>query len=146
MRHSHPSCRSPGTEFLDAETRRQKWSFKRANARRDQNPRIEWPEIPAETPYLASSQKRSVCKGWVVVCAVGYEPVSTWNSLLSTVLQGNSRKMTGFAEFWSSIVLQFQSVNSENSLSMGAGNFLELAGKLQGNLIEEQGISESARR
>jgi hypothetical protein len=40
--------RPPGTEFLDAETRGQKWSFKRANARRDQKPRIEWPEIPAE--------------------------------------------------------------------------------------------------
>jgi hypothetical protein len=36
------------------------------NARRDQNPRIEWPEIPAETPYLASYRERAVCKGWVV--------------------------------------------------------------------------------
>jgi hypothetical protein len=61
--------RPPGTEFLDAETGRQKWSFKRANARRDQNPRIEWPEIPAEPPHLASSQKRSVCKDWVVELA-----------------------------------------------------------------------------
>jgi hypothetical protein len=60
------SLRTPGTEFLDAETGRQKWSFKRSNARRDQKPSIEWPEIPAETPYLASSQKRSVCKDWVV--------------------------------------------------------------------------------
>src|SRR5450631_2236337 len=45
---SWAQTRPPGTEFLDAETRRQNWSFKRANARRDQNPRIEWPEIPAE--------------------------------------------------------------------------------------------------
>jgi len=70
--------------------------------------------------------------------AVGYEPVSTWNSLLSADLQGNFRKMTGFAEFWSSIVLQFQSVTAKFPF-MGAGNFLELAGKLQGNL-EDAGI------
>src|ERR1700680_1492618 len=80
--------RPPGTEFLDAETRRQKWSFKRANARRDQNPRIEWPEIPAETPYLASSQKRSVCGDWMVVGAVSCEPVS----LLFAQYQGRFRK------------------------------------------------------
>src|ERR1700738_1266181 len=38
--------RPPGTEFLDAETRRQKRSFKRAHARRDQKPRSEWPGNP----------------------------------------------------------------------------------------------------
>ena len=64
--------RPPGTEFLDAETRRQKSPLKRANAHRDQNPRNEWPEIPAETPYLASSPKCAVCEGWVVG-AVGLE-------------------------------------------------------------------------
>jgi hypothetical protein len=37
-----------------------------SNARRDQNPRIEWPEIPAGTPNLAPYRKRVVCKGWVV--------------------------------------------------------------------------------
>src|ERR1700738_5448883 len=58
--------RPPGTEFLDAETRRQKRSFKRANARRDQKPRIEWPEIPAETPLSSVVSESSVCKGWVV--------------------------------------------------------------------------------
>jgi hypothetical protein len=63
----------PGTEFLDAETKRQKSSFKRANARRDENPRVGWPEIPAKTPYLASYRKRAVCKGWVVG-APGLEP------------------------------------------------------------------------
>src|SRR5258705_8282130 len=66
----------PGTEFLDAETKRQESSFKRANAGRDQNPGKEWPEIPAETPYLASSRKSVVCGDWMVVCAVRYEPVS----------------------------------------------------------------------
>src|SRR5258707_15249494 len=68
--------RPPGTEILDAETKRQKSSFKRANARRDQNPGTEWPEIPAETRYSASCRKRAVCKDWVVVCAVICEPVS----------------------------------------------------------------------
>src|SRR5258705_12993088 len=56
----------PGTEFLDAETKHQKSAFKRANARRDQNPRIESPEIPAGTPYLASCRRPAVCKDWVV--------------------------------------------------------------------------------
>ena len=55
----------PGTEFLDAETKRQKSSFKRANARKDENLRVEWPEIPAGTPYLAPYRKRAVCKGCV---------------------------------------------------------------------------------
>ena len=52
-------------------------------------------------------------KDWVVVCAVGYEPVSTWNSLLSTVLQGNFCKVRGFAEFWSPIVLQLQRLTAK---------------------------------
>jgi hypothetical protein len=58
--------RLPGTEFLDAETKRQKSPRKCANACRDQNPRREGPEIPAETPYLASYRKREVCKDWMV--------------------------------------------------------------------------------
>src|ERR1700712_5702065 len=49
----------------------------------------------------------------MVVCAVVCEPVSTLNSQLSAVLQGNFRKMTGFAKSWSSIVLQFQSVTAK---------------------------------
>jgi hypothetical protein len=40
-----------------------------------QNPQIEWPEIPAKTPYLASNRKRAVCKGWVVG-TTGIEPVT----------------------------------------------------------------------
>jgi hypothetical protein len=51
---------------LDAETGRQKSPLKCANARRDQNPGSEWPEIPAETPYLAAHQNRAVCEGWMV--------------------------------------------------------------------------------
>src|SRR5260370_13640881 len=43
-----------GTEFLDAETRRQKSPPKLVSAHRDKNPGNQWPEIPAETPYLAS--------------------------------------------------------------------------------------------
>jgi hypothetical protein len=53
-------ARPPGTEFLDAETGRQKSPLKCANARRDQNPGSELPEIPAETPNLASYQKCAV--------------------------------------------------------------------------------------
>jgi len=44
-------ARPPGTEFLDAETGRQKSPLKCVNAYRDQNPGIERPEIPVETPY-----------------------------------------------------------------------------------------------
>ena len=80
--------RLPGTEFLDAETGRQKSPLKRANARRDENPGSKWPKIPAKTPYLASYRKRAVCGDWMVVCAVRYEPVSIRNSLISAVLQG----------------------------------------------------------
>jgi hypothetical protein len=58
--------RLPGTEFLDAETGRQKSPLKCANARRDQNPGSEWPEIRAETPYSESYRKRAVCEDWMV--------------------------------------------------------------------------------
>src|SRR5258707_2961587 len=51
-----------------------------ANAHRDKNPGIEYAEIRAETPYLASRRKRVVCKDWMVVCAVRYEPVSPGHS------------------------------------------------------------------
>ena len=50
--------------------------LKCANVGRDQSPGIEWPKIPAETPYLASYRKRAVCEDWMVVCAVICEPVS----------------------------------------------------------------------
>ena len=85
-----PSSGPPGTEFLDAETGRQKQSAKRANARRDQNPGSERSEIPAETPYLASYRKRAVCGDWMVAQAVGYEPVSHVNSLLTGNFTGKT--------------------------------------------------------
>jgi hypothetical protein len=59
-----PKVHPPRTEFLDAETGRQKPPLKCADAHRDQNPGIEWPEIPAETPYLTSYGKRAVCGDW----------------------------------------------------------------------------------
>jgi len=46
-------ARPPGTEFLDAETGRQKSPPKWVNAHRDKNPGNEWSEIPAETRYSA---------------------------------------------------------------------------------------------
>ena len=36
------------------------------NAHRDQIPGSEWPEIPVDTPYLASYRKRAVCGDWMV--------------------------------------------------------------------------------
>jgi hypothetical protein len=79
----------PGTEFLDAETGRQNWCTNATTARRDQNPRNERPEIPAETPYLASCRNRAVCEDWVVVCAVICKPVSMATSRLLGKLIGN---------------------------------------------------------
>jgi hypothetical protein len=59
-------ARLPGTEFLDAETGRQKSSRKSVNACRDQSHGRKWPEIPAEAPYLASTRERVVCGDWMV--------------------------------------------------------------------------------
>ena len=39
------------------------------NARTDQNLGIDWPEMPAETPYLTSCRKRAVCGDWMVEVA-----------------------------------------------------------------------------
>jgi hypothetical protein len=66
-------ARPPGTEFLDAETGRQIPPLKCADAHRDPDPGIEWPKIPAETPYQASCRNCTVCKGWMVG-APGLEP------------------------------------------------------------------------
>jgi hypothetical protein len=54
-KNRHSNARTP------AETK-----IRGANARRDQNPGIEWPKIPAETPYLAPTWKRAVCGDWMV--------------------------------------------------------------------------------
>src|SRR5258707_14701280 len=75
-RKSAQKGRPPGTEFLDAETGRQKPPPKRVSAHRDQSPRSKWPEIPGETPYFASYRNRAVCGDWMEVCAVVFEPVS----------------------------------------------------------------------
>ncbi len=83
----------PGTEFLDAETERQKSPPKCVYAHRDQNPGSVWPEIPAETPYLASYRKRAVCEDWMVVCAVSYEPVS----IKFPAKQGKNREFPVFS-------------------------------------------------
>ena len=63
---------------MDAETGPQISPPKWVSAHRDKNPGNEWSEIPAETPYLALCRKHAVCKDWMVVCAVRYEPVSGW--------------------------------------------------------------------
>jgi hypothetical protein len=40
--------------------------MKTAESYRDRNPGIEEPEIPPETPYLASPRNRAVCEDWMV--------------------------------------------------------------------------------
>src|SRR5258707_9289981 len=66
-------ARLPGTEFLDAETGRQKSSRKSVNACRDQSPGSKWPEIPADAPNLPSTRERGGCGDWMVG-APGLEP------------------------------------------------------------------------
>jgi hypothetical protein len=61
-----------GTEFLEAETGRQKSSRKSVNACRDQSPGSKWPEIPAEAPNLASTREGVACGDWMVE-AVGHK-------------------------------------------------------------------------
>src|SRR6266404_6850735 len=48
--------RPPGTEFLDAETGRQKPPPKRVSAHRDQSPRSKWPEIPRNALFCVVSE------------------------------------------------------------------------------------------
>jgi hypothetical protein len=66
MRLEFAPSPTPGTEFLDAETGRQKSSRERAGVRRDPNPGIGWPKVPAETPYSALERKPAVCGDWMV--------------------------------------------------------------------------------
>jgi hypothetical protein len=61
-----PKAWQPGTDFLDAETVRQKSALNYVSVRRDQSPASEWPEIRAETPYSAAYRKRTVCEDWMV--------------------------------------------------------------------------------
>src|SRR5450631_2557742 len=93
-------ARLSGTEFLDAETGRQKSSRKSANACRDQSPGSKWPEIPAEEPYLASTRERVACGDWMVE-AVGHklathhpviEPVSPPSRERKFAMQRRARK------------------------------------------------------
>jgi len=85
-------ARLPGTEFLDAETGHQKSSRKSVNACRDQSPGSKWPEIPAESPYLASTREMVVCEDWMVVEAVLCEPVS----IKFPAKQGKNREIPSF--------------------------------------------------
>src|SRR5258705_13575534 len=50
-----------GNGIFGCRDRAPKSRLKCANVGRDQNPRSEWPEIPAETPYWESYRKRAVC-------------------------------------------------------------------------------------
>src|ERR1700682_1575628 len=114
-------ARLPGTEFLDAETGRQRSSRKSVNACRDQSPGSEWPEIPAETPYSASYRKRTVCGDWMVVFAVKYEPVSTRKSQITADLQGFFTKNGCFSKFclsfvWTFIGLATNSLRSRSAI------------------------------
>jgi hypothetical protein len=114
-------ARPPGTEFLDAETGRQKSSLRLSNAHRDKNLRIERPEIPAETPYLASYQKGAVCEDWMVVFAVKYEPVSTRKSQITADLQGLFTKNGCFWKLclsfvWTFIGLAANSLRSRSAI------------------------------
>src|ERR1019366_343813 len=55
-----------GNGIFGCRDRAPKSPLKCANVGRDQNPRSEWPEIPAETPYSESYRKHAVCEDWMV--------------------------------------------------------------------------------
>jgi hypothetical protein len=78
----------PGTEFLDAETGGQKLALETADVHRDRKSGDETGEIPAETASLRSTTVSAVREDWMVVGAVGCEPVS----LLFAQYQGRFRK------------------------------------------------------
>ncbi len=65
---------------------------KAVNACRDQSPGSKWPEIPAESPYLASTREMVVCEDWMVVEAVLCEPVS----IKFPAKQGKNREIPSF--------------------------------------------------
>ena len=132
----------PGTEFLDAETKRQKSSFRRANARRDQNPGTEWPEIPAETRYSASCRKRAVCGDWMVVSAVRYEPVSTPNCLISGFLQGIFANCCLLSENAREFTASIQSL--ANSFPKNRNRRLEAANRVSWLIIRAEHNLEQA--
>ena len=46
-----------------------------------------------ETPYLVSYRKRAVCKDWMVVCAVRYEPVSLLLAKNRAIFEKNSERI-----------------------------------------------------
>ena len=81
----------------------------------------EWSEIPAETPYLALCRKRAVCKDWMVVFAVKYEPVSTRKSQITADLQGLFTKNGCFWKLclsfvWTFIGLAANSLRSRSAI------------------------------
>ena len=90
--HSGPAARNGIFECRDGAP---KFVAECANADRDKNLRIEWPEIPAETAYLASRWNLRVWEDWMVVCAVRYEPVSARDSLLTGKITGYFCKFEG---------------------------------------------------
>jgi hypothetical protein len=57
-------------------------------ARRDQNPGNERPEIPAETPYLASCRNRTVCKDWMV----DWTKLAAPHAVIETSLRNSSQE------------------------------------------------------
>ena len=132
--------RPPGTEFLDVETGRQKSPLKCANARRDQNPGSEWPEIPAETPYSESYRKRAVCEDWMVVCAVKYEPVSTSN--VSGFLQGIFANCCLLSENAGEFTASIQSL--ANSFPKNRNRRLEAANRVSWLIIRAEHNLEQA--
>src|SRR5258705_12902628 len=85
-----------GNGIFGCRDRAPKSPLKCANVGRDQNPRSEWPEIPAETHYSESYRKRAVCEDWMVVCTVICEPVSIAGTGNFLKISGQSRLSEGY--------------------------------------------------
>jgi len=92
---------------------------------------------------LNLTENHPVRQDWVVVCAVGYEPVSTkGNSLPAGNLQGISPILVSARRFWPIIAARNQWFIAEipYSIEQGiferrAGNFHQNTENLQGSLL-----------
>src|SRR6266481_4251664 len=71
------SCPNPaaGNGIFGCGDRPPKIATKMGQRSQRQKSGNEWPEIPAETPYLASYRKRAVCEDWMVE-VVGHKLVT----------------------------------------------------------------------
>jgi hypothetical protein len=85
-------------------------------------------KIPAETAYFRSKTVSAVWEDWMVVCAVRYEPVSAWISLLTGKITGNFA-ISGLLGATSVRKAAVRSGFQVNSLQRLTGKLFSITGK-----------------